>query len=138
MEMKGAVTMETPTSNLPEILLSVMLGSVFAVLCLTLKKVFEQMELYEGKWALLLAALTSILAVTGAALLLLLPSSAAETRHVRSISVNYSLWPALAVAGTVILLQLFIVAATPWEDKAAEGPDKQPAGQPMKQKVRPR
>ena len=128
--------METLTTNLPEILLSVMLGSAFAVLCLTLQKVFEQMGLFRDKWALLMAALTSVLAVAGAALLLLLPSSAAETRHIRSISVNYSLLPALAVAGTVILLQLFIVATTTRCDKAAEGPDKQPAGQSMKQKVR--
>jgi hypothetical protein len=133
--MKGAVTMETLTSNLPEILLSVMLGSAFVVLCLTLKKVFEQMGLFRDKWALLTAALTLVLAVAGAALLLLLPSSAAETRHVRSISVNYSLWPALAVAGTVILLQLFIIAATPWEDKADDGHDKQSAGRRIKQKV---
>lgn len=127
--------METLTSNLPEILLSVMLGSAFAVLCLILKKVFEQIELYQGKWALLLAALTSILAVTGAALLLLLPSSAGETGHTQSISVNYSLLPALAVAGTVILLQLLIIVATPWEDKADDGHVKQSAGRRIKQKV---
>ena len=133
--MKGVVTMETLTTNLQEILLSVMLGSAFVVFWLTLQKVFEQIGLFRDKWALLVAALTSVLAVAGAALLLLLPSSAAETRHVRSISVNYSLWPALAVAGTVILLQLFIIAATPWEDKADDGHDKQSAGRPMKQKA---
>jgi hypothetical protein len=92
----------------------------FAILCITLQKVFEQMELFRGKWALLMAALISVWAVAGAALLLLLPNSAAETGHVRSFSVNYSLLPALAVAGTVILLQLFVIAAATTPNRTGE------------------
>jgi len=60
--MKGAVATETLTSNLPEILLSVLLGAMFAILCLTLQNVFEQMSLFRDKRALLMVVvLTSVL-----------------------------------------------------------------------------
>ena len=123
-------------SNLPEILLLTMLTSAFAILCLTLHKVFEQMGLYRGKLAVLMAALVSGLAVVGTALLLLFPSSntAAESDTTRSVSLNYSLLPVIALAGTVILLQLFAVAAATARDETDERPTTEPARQPAKPK----
>jgi hypothetical protein len=46
--------------------------------------------------------------------------------------VNYSLLPAIAVAGTVILLQVFVVVATTTPDETDEGSAKGPAREPAK------
>lgn len=115
---------------LPEILLLTMLMAAFAIVCLTLHKVFEQMELFRGKLAVLMAGLVSALAIAGTAMLLVVPSRTAETGDTRNISVNYSLLPVVTLAGTVILLQLFVVAAASARDGADEPSTKEPAGRP--------
>jgi len=127
-------------SILPEILLLIILTSAFAILCLMLHKVFEQMLLFRGKLTILMAALIAALAVTGAAMLLVVPNNATEPRHTRIISVNYYLLPAVAVAGTVVLLQLFVIAATTTPHKTDEGSAKEPAkpkyrGRPKKEEA---
>jgi len=126
--MKGDFEMKELISILPEILLLTMLTSAFAILCLTLHKVFEQMQLFRGKLAVLMAALISVLAVVGTALLLLFPSSstAAESDNARTISLNYSLLSVIALAATVILLQLFVIVAATAPAKTDEGLAKEP------------
>jgi hypothetical protein len=121
-------------SILPEILLLTMLTSAFAILCLTLHKVFEQMQLFRGKLAVLMSGLVAALAVTSTAMLLVVPNSAAETSHTRNISVNYSLLPALAVAGTAILLQLLAIAATTSTNERNKASTAEPTRQPANPK----
>jgi len=121
-------------SILPEILLLTMLTAAFAILCLTLHRVFEQMGLYRGKLAVLMAGLVAALVVTSTAMLLVVPNTATETGHTRNISVNYSLLPAVAVAGTVILLQLFAVAATTSTNERNKAFTAEPTRQPANPK----
>jgi len=130
--------MKTLITILPEILLLTMLTSAFAILCLTLHKIFEQMQLFRGKLAVLMAGLVSVLAMATAAMLLIVPNNATETGRPRSISVNYSLLWALAVSGTVVLLQLFVIVATTPPAKTDEGLLKESANQPREPKSRGR
>jgi len=81
-----------------------------------------------------MAGLIAALAVMGAAMLLVIPDNATEPGHTRSISVNYYLLPAVAVSGTVALLELFVIVAATSRDKTDEGALKESANQPREMK----
>ncbi len=95
---------------IPEILLFIALLAAGAILFLVTRKVIEQMNIFRGRRAGVTAFSIACLIVASVAMLLLVPSSTAENGHNR-LSVNFALLPGVAVAGTIILLQLFMIAA---------------------------
>jgi hypothetical protein len=108
--------------SIPQILLLVALLSAGTILFLVVRKVIEQMDIFRGRWASVTAFSISCLIVASIAMLLMVPSSAAENGYMRQIRVNFSLLPGVAVAGTIILLQLFVIAAATAPNKTNEVP----------------
>lgn len=56
-----------------------------------------------------------------------MPNNIAGVEHTRSITVNYSLLPALTLTGAMVMLQLFIIAATTRPDETNTVAPKEPA-----------
>jgi len=61
------------------------------------------------------------------------PSSTAENGHDR-LRVNFSLLPGVAVAGTIILFQLFVIAAATTQNRKEEIPIRGSVHKPAKPK----
>ncbi len=114
-------------SILPEILLLVMMASAFVITFLTVLKIVKQTGLFHDKTAFVASLLISASAIAGCAQLLIMPNSIAEIEHTRKITVNYSLLPALTLTGAIVMLQLFIIAATTRPDKTNTVASKEPA-----------
>lgn len=93
----------------PEILLLVALLSAGTILFLVIRKVIEQMGIFRGRRAGIAAFSISCLIVASIAMLLLVPGNAGGNAESR-FRVNFSFLPGVAVAGTIILLQLFMIA----------------------------
>ncbi len=119
--------MDNYISILPEILLLVMMASAFVITFLTVLKIVKQTGLFHGKTAFFASLLISASAVAGCAQLLIMPNNIAEVEHTRNITVNYSLLPALTLTGAIVMLQLFIIAATTRPDEANTVAPKEPA-----------
>ena len=113
-------------SILPEILLLVMLTSAFGILTFITTKILRQTGLFQKKTAVSMAFLISVAATVGSAQLLLMPNSSAEANHIRSVTVNYSMLPFVTVAGVIVMLQLFVIAATTAPAKTGEVPAEEP------------
>ncbi len=109
-------------SILPEILLLVMLTSAFGILTFITNKILRQTGLFQKKTALSMAFLISVAATVGSAQLLLMPNSSPETNHMQSVTVNYSMLPFVTVAGVIVMLQLFVIAAATVPAKTGEAP----------------
>jgi hypothetical protein len=109
--------MDNCISILPEILLLVMMTSAFVITFLTVLKIVKQTGLFHGKTAFVASLLISASAIAGYAQLLIMPNNIAEVEHTRNITVNYSLLPALTLTGVIVMLQLFIIAATTRPDE---------------------
>ena len=120
--------------SIPEMLLLVVLLSAFGILFLVMRKVIEKVDLFRGKRATVAAFLTSCTAVAGTAAMLLAPNSAAGSEHTRNIAVNYSLLPYMALAGTVILLELLVIAVRISPDTGGEVHSKKPVHPSVKPK----
>lgn len=75
----------------------------------------------------------SCLIVASIAMLLMVPSSTVENGHDR-LKVNFSLLPGVAVAATIILLQLFVITAAATPDRSDEVPARKSAQNPAKPK----
>ena len=114
-------------SILPEILLLVMMTSAFVITFLTVLKIVKQTGLFHGKTAFVASLLISASAIAGCAQLLIMPNNIAEVEHTRNITVNYSLLPALTLTGVIVMLQLFIIAATTGPDETNKVAPKEPA-----------
>ena len=114
-------------SILPEILLLVMMTSAFVITFLTVLKIVKQTGLFHGKTAFVASLLISASAIAGYAQLLIMPSNIAEVEHTRNITVNYSLLPALTLTGVIVMLQLFIIAATTGPNETNTIAPKEPA-----------
>ena len=114
-------------SILPEILLLVMMMSAFVITFLTVLKIVKQTGLFHGKTAFVASLLISASAIAGCAQLLIMPNNIAEVEHTRNITVNYSLLPALTLTGVIVMLQLFIIAATTRPDETNTVAPKEPA-----------
>ena len=119
--------MDNYISILPEILLLVMMTSAFVITFLTVLKIVKQTGLFHGKTAFLASLLISASAIAGYAQLLIMPNNIAEVEHTRNITVNYSLLPALTLTGVIVMLQLFIIAATTRPDETNKVAPKEPA-----------
>ncbi len=119
--------MDNYISILPEILLLVMMTSAFVITFLTVLKIVKQTGLFRGKTAFVASLLISASAIAGGAQLLIMPNSIAEVEHTRNITVNYSLLPALTLTGAIVMLQLFIIAATTRPDETNTVAPKEPA-----------
>ena len=117
----------------PQILLLVALLSAGAILFLVTRKVIEQMGIFRGHRAGITAFSISCLIVASVAMLLLVPGSAAENGYDRQ-RVNFSLLPGVAVAATIILLQLFVIAAATAPNETNEVPARKSAQNPAKPK----
>lgn len=114
-------------SILPEILLLVMMASVLVITFLTVLKIVKQTGLFHGKTAFVASLLISASAIAGGAQLLIMPNNMAEVEHTRNITVNYSLLPTLTLTGVIVVLQLFIIAATTRPDETNTVAPKEPA-----------
>ena len=121
-------------SILPEILLLVMMASAFVITFLTVLKIVKQTGLFHGKTAFVASLLISASAIAGCAQLLIMPNNIAEVEHTRNITVNYSLLPALTLTGVIVMLQLFIIAATTRPDETNRVAPKEPARSATKPK----
>ncbi len=119
--------------SIPEILLSIALLSSGAILFLVIRKVIEQLDIFRGRRASVMAFSISCLIVASIAMLLMVPSSIVENGYERQ-RVNFSLLPGVAVAVTIILLQLFVMAATTAPNKTNEVPARKSAQNPAKPK----
>ena len=113
-------------SILPEILLLVMLTSAFGILTFITTKILRQTGLFQKKTAVSMAFLISVAATVGSAQLLLMPNSSPEANHMRSVTVNYSMLPFVTVAGVIVMLQLFVIAAATAPAKTGEVPTEKP------------
>jgi len=111
-------------SILPEILLLVMMTSAFVITFLAVLKIVKQTGLFHGKTAFVASLLISASAVAGCAQLLIMPNNITEAEHTRNITVNYSLLPALTLTGVIVMLQLFIIAATTGPDIRQQSPSR--------------
>jgi hypothetical protein len=109
---------------LPEILLAVMLASAFGILFLTVLKIVRKTGLFQGKTAIVFSLLISTSAIAACAQLLVMPNNIAGVE--RNIALNYSLLPAMTLAGLIVILELFVIAATPAPSKEDEVPAKKP------------
>ncbi len=109
--------MDNYISILPEILLLVMMASAFVITFLTVLKIVKQTGLFHGKTAFVASLLISASAIAGCAQLLIMPNNIAGVEHTRNITVDYSLLPALTLTGAIVMLQLFIIAATTRPDE---------------------
>ena len=101
-------------------------GSLFLTF-LTVLKIVKQTGLFRGKTACVGSLLISASAVAGCAQLLIMPNNIANVEHARNITVNYSLLPALTLTGAIVMLQLFIIAATTRPDETNTVAPKEPA-----------
>lgn len=122
-------------SILPEILLLVMMTSAFVITFLTVLKIVKQTGLFHGKTAFVASLLISASAIAGCAQLLIMPNNIAEVEHTRNITVNYSLLPALTLTWVIVILQLFIIAATTRPDETNTVAPKEPAHPATKPKL---
>lgn len=122
-------------SSVPEILLLVALLSAGTIQFLVVRKVIEQVDIFRGKWASITAFSIACLTAATIAILLLVPSSTAEDGSTRQIRVNSSLLPGVAVAGAIILLQLFVIAAATKPSKTDEVPARESAHNPARPKL---
>ena len=113
-------------SILPEILLSVMLTSAFGILTFITTKILRQTGLFQKKTAVSMAFLISVAATVGSAQLLLMPNSSPEANHMQNVTVNYSMLPFVTVAGVIVMLQLFVIAAATAPAKTGEVPAEEP------------
>jgi ethanolamine transporter EutH len=95
--------------SIPEILLLVVLLSAGTVLFLVVRKVIEQWAIFRGTRAAVAAFSIACLVVASIAMLLLVPGQDPVDGG-QNLSVNFALLPGVAVAGTIILLQLFMIA----------------------------
>lgn len=119
--------------SIPEILLFVALLSVGVLLFLVIRKVIEQMGIFRGRRAGVTAFSIACLIVASIAMLLLVPGDSAENGHDRW-HVNFAVLPGVAVAGTIILLQLFVIAASLKPDRTDQVPLDTSASKPVKSK----
>ena len=119
--------------SIPQILLLVALLSSGTMLFLVSRKVIEQMDIFRGRRASVMAFSISCLIVASIAMLLMVPSSTVENGYGRQ-RVNFSLLPGVAVAATIILLQLFVIAAATAPNKTKEVPARKSAQNPAKPK----
>ena len=119
--------------SIPQILLLVALLSAGTILFLVCRKVIEQMDIFRGRRASFMAFSISCLIVASISMLLMVPSSTVENGH-DQLKVNFSLLPGVAVATTIILFQLFVMAATTVPNKTNEVPTRKSAQNPAKPK----
>ena len=121
-------------SSIPEILLVGALLSAGAILFLVSRKVIEQLGIFRGKQAVVTAISISWLIVASIAILLLVPSRTVENEH-DQLRMNFSLLPGVAVAGTIILLQLFVIVAATQPKYPEKIPARESVQKPAKLKL---
>ena len=97
--------------SVPEILTVTVLLSAGVILFLVTRKVIEQWAIFRGTRAVVAAFSVACLVVASLALFLVIPGSDPASSG-GGLSVNFALLPGVAVAGTIILLQLFMIAGT--------------------------
>ena len=114
-------------------LIIVALLSAGTMLFLVSRKVIEQMDIFRERRASVMAFSISCLIVASIAMLLMVPSSTVENGYERQ-KVNFSLLPGVAVAATLIMLQLFVIAAATAPNKTKEVPARKSAQNPAKPK----
>ena len=107
--------------SIPEVLLLVALLSAGAVLYLVVRKVIQQWAIFRGARAAVAAFSITCLVVASLALSLVIPGNDPASSG-PGLSVNFALLPGVAVAGTIILLQLFMIAGTTTPVKEGEVP----------------
>ena len=125
-------------SILPEILLAVMLASAFGILFLTILKIVRQTELFQGTTAMVFSLLISASAITGSAQLLVMPNNIVGVEPERHIALNYSLLPAMILAGLIGILGLFAILVTTGPSSKDETPAKKSVHSSMKPPKSPR
>ncbi len=113
-------------SILPEILLLVMMTSAFVITFLTVLKIVKQTGLFHDKTAFVASLLISASAIAGCAQLLIMPNNIAEVERTRNVTVNYSLLPAMTLTGVIVMLLLFLIAATTGPDETNKVAPKEP------------
>lgn len=126
---------------LPEILLAVMLASAFGILLLTVLKIVRKTGLFQGKTAIVFSLLISASATAACAQLLVMPNNPPGVEQERNIALNYSLLPAMTLAGLIMMLELFVIAVTTAPSKENEVPAKKPvhpSTKPLKSLGRPK
>ena len=106
--------------SIPEILLLVALLSAGAILFLATRKVIEQWAIFRGARAAVAAFSMTCLVVASLALSLVIPENNSANSGSPEPSVNFALLPGVAVAGTIILLQLFMIAGATTPIKAGD------------------
>ena len=95
--------------SMPEILLLVALISVGVILFLVTRKVIEQWAIFRGTRAAVAAFSMACLVVASIALALMIPGDNPANSG-DGLSVNFALLPGVAVAGTIALIELFVIA----------------------------
>ena len=108
------------------IVLLVMLTSTLVMLTIIITKILRQTGLFQKKTAVSMAFLISVAATVGSAQLLLMPNSNPEANHMQNVTVNYSMLPFVTVAGVIVMLQLFVIAAATAPAKTGEAPAEKP------------
>jgi len=94
---------------LPQTLLSIILLSAGVILFLVTRKVIEQWAIFRGMRAAVAALSITCLVVASLALSLVIPGNDPGDSG-RGLSVNFALLPGVAVAGTIALIELFVIA----------------------------
>lgn len=103
------------------------------ILFLVARKTLEQMGIFRGRQADVMALSIACLVVPSVAMFLLVPGGAGENGHNR-LSVNFELLPGLAVSGIIVLLLSFVIAALTTPIRANEVPTGASALKPIKPK----
>jgi len=128
-------------SILPEVLLAVMLASAFGILFLTVLKIVRQTRFFQGKIAIVFSLLISASAIAGCAQLLVMPNNIMGVEAGKNIALNYSLLPAMILAGLIVILELFVIVVTTAPSNEDEIPAKNfihPSMKPSKSLIRPK
>ena len=99
-------------SMLPELMLLLMLASVFGITFLITAEIINRMTLLKGKSRVIMASLISVFATVGTVLVLLM-DSVTVPEGARRVAVNYSLLPGVFIGAVIILLELLVFAASP-------------------------
>jgi hypothetical protein len=90
------------------------------------------MGIFRGKRISVTALSATLLVVASIAILLLAPTNAENAQN--RLSVNFDLLPGVAVAATIILLQLFVIAAV----TKPKSPDKIPIRESVQKPPKPK
>jgi len=120
-------------SILPELMLLLMLASVFGITFLITAEIINRVTLLKGKSRVIMASLISVFATVGTVLVLLM-DSVTVPEGARRVAVNYSLLPGVFIGGVIILLELLVLEAAPLSDTKSKVSGKEREQSSMKSK----